>query len=108
MAYKFVIKAHVPEGIPVKTTFRFTFKWLSCEVVMRVICLVSCNESHIFKHGGHARHQQGLGSFWGDKKERNGAKHRQNPRGKHGLVCFPTDIGRQIHLSAEQLPKTQG
>jgi hypothetical protein len=27
-------------------------------------------------------------------------KHRQNPRGKLGSVCFPTDIGSQIHLSA--------
>jgi hypothetical protein len=36
------------------------------------------------------------------------AKHRQNPRGKPGSVCFPIDTGRLIHLSAGQLPKTQG
>jgi hypothetical protein len=29
-------------------------------------------------------------------------KHRQNPRRKPGSVCFPTDTGRQIHLSAGQ------
>jgi hypothetical protein len=29
-------------------------------------------------------------------------KQRQNPRGKPGSVCFPTDNGRQIHLSAGQ------
>ena len=28
--------------------------------------------------------------------------HRQNPKGKPGSVCFPTDTERQIHLSAGQ------
>ena len=35
-------------------------------------------------------------------------KYKQNPRGKPGLVCFPSDTGRLIHLSAGQQPKTQG
>ena len=43
-----------------------------------------------------------------DKKKQNRAKQRQNPRGKPGSVCFPTDTGRQIHLLAGHLPKTQG
>ena len=29
-------------------------------------------------------------------------KHKRNRRGKPGSVCFPTDTGRQIHLSAGQ------
>ena len=57
---------------------------------------------------GYVCHQQGLGSFFNDKKKLNKAKHRQNPRGKPGSVCFPTDTGRQIQLSAGQKPKTQG
>ena len=34
---------------------------------------------------------------WGvfqDKNKGNGAKHRQNPRGKQGSVCFTPDTGR--------------
>jgi hypothetical protein len=34
------------------------------------------------------------------KNKWNGAKHRQNPRGKPASLCFPTDTRRQIHLSA--------
>ena len=34
------------------------------------------------------------------KNKQNGAKHRQNPSGISGLVCFPPDTGRLIHLSA--------
>jgi hypothetical protein len=37
--------------------------------------------------------------FW-DKNKWNRAKHRQNPKGTPGSVCFPTNTGRQIHLSA--------
>ena len=40
--------------------------------------------------------------FFRIKNEWNGAKHRQNPRGKPSSVCFPTDTGRQINLSAGQ------
>jgi hypothetical protein len=47
---------------------------------------------------GYTCNWQGIGSFW-DKKW-NGDKHRQNPTGKPGSVCFPIDTGRQIHLSA--------
>jgi hypothetical protein len=36
------------------------------------------------------------------EKETDGAKHRQNPRGKPGSVCYPPDSERQIHLSARQ------
>ena len=36
------------------------------------------------------------------KKKQNGAKHRQNPRGKPGLACFLHDNGRLIQLSAGQ------
>jgi hypothetical protein len=42
---------------------------------------------------------------WGvfqDKKKRNGAQLRANPRGKPGSVCFPPDTRRLIHLSAGQ------
>jgi hypothetical protein len=42
---------------------------------------------------------------WGvfqNKKETMVAKHRQNPKGKPGSVCFPSDTGRLIHLSAGQ------
>jgi hypothetical protein len=35
---------------------------------------------------------------WGvfpDKRDtQNGAKHRKNPRGKPGSICFPSDTGR--------------
>jgi hypothetical protein len=34
------------------------------------------------------------GVFQGKKNVWNGAKHRENPRGKPGSVCFPTDTGR--------------
>ena len=40
------------------------------------------------------------------KNKRNTAKNRQNPRQKSGSVCFPTETGTQIHLSAG--PKAQG
>jgi hypothetical protein len=46
-----------------------------------------------------------IGKVYGvflNKNKRNRAKHRQNPRGKHGSVCFPTDTGIQLHLSAGQ------
>ena len=33
-----------------------------------------------------------------DKKKQNIAKHRLNPRGKPGSVCFSTDTERQIHI----------
>jgi hypothetical protein len=42
------------------------------------------------------------GVFLLDKIKWNRAKHRQNPRGKPGSVCFPTDTGRQMYLSAGQ------
>ena len=68
---------------------------------------------HTFKHSGgcimlwvclsSARTRK----FLGDKKKHR-AKQRQNPRGKPGSVCFPTDTRRPIHLSAWQQPKTQG
>ena len=59
---------------------------------------------------GYAFHLQGLGSFLLLIKinRLEITKPRQNHRGKLCLVCFPTDTGRQIHLSAGQLPKTQG
>jgi hypothetical protein len=43
-----------------------------------------------------------IGKNWGvmDKNKHNRAKHRQNPEGKPGLVCFSTDNGRQMHFSA--------
>ena len=50
----------------------------------------------------YACHWQGLGIFWEDKNKLNRAKHRQNPKGKPGSVCFPTDTGRQIHNSSGQ------
>ena len=56
---------------------------------------------------GYFCHRQGRGSFF-DKNKLNTANHSQNPRGKPGSVCFPTDTGRQIHLSAGQKPETQG
>jgi hypothetical protein len=34
------------------------------------------------------------GVFQDKKNKRNGAKHRQNPRGKPGSVCFPPNTGR--------------
>ena len=46
-------------------------------------------------------------SFSGLKNTWNGAKHRQNPRGKPGSVRFPPDTGRWIHLPAGQKRKTQ-
>jgi hypothetical protein len=38
---------------------------------------------------------------------RNRAQCRQSPRGQPGSVCFPSETGRQVHLSAGQ-PTTQG
>jgi hypothetical protein len=32
-----------------------------------------------------------------EKKKRNGAKHKQNSRGKPGSVFFSSDTGRLIH-----------
>jgi hypothetical protein len=46
-----------------------------------------------------------IGKDWGvfqDEKKRDGANHRQNPRGKPVSVCFTPDTGRVIHLSAGQ------
>ena len=66
---------------------------------------------HIFKHGGGCimlgvcLSLERTREFFRINK-RNKAKHRQKSRGELGSVCFPTDTGRQIHLSA--LPKTQG
>ena len=67
---------------------------------------------HIFKHGGgctllwvclpSASTREFLG-----KKKQNRAKHRQNHREKPASVYFPTDTGRQIHLSAGKQLKTQ-
>ena len=49
MSYKFVIKAHdsshIPEGISAKKT---QFKWLSCEVVTRDICLRVTNRGNTY------------------------------------------------------------
>ena len=42
------------------------------------------------------------GVFQDKKNKQNGAKHRQNPRGKPGSVCFPPDTGGWNHLSAGQ------
>ena len=36
------------------------------------------------------------------KKKHNGGKHRQNHKEKPISVCFPSDTGRGIHLSAGQ------
>jgi hypothetical protein len=36
------------------------------------------------------------------KNKWNRTKHWQNPRGKPGSVCFPTNTGMQIHLSEGQ------
>jgi hypothetical protein len=36
------------------------------------------------------------------KNKQNKAKHKQNPTGKPVSDCFPTDTGRQIHISAGQ------
>jgi hypothetical protein len=47
---------------------------------------------------------------WGlfqDEKKQDGAKHRQNPTGKHASVCIIPHTGRGIHISAGQ-PATQG
>jgi hypothetical protein len=52
---------------------------------------------------GYPCHRQGLGSFLNDNNKLNRVKHRQNPRGKLGSVCFPTDLGRQIHLSSRTI-----
>ena len=48
------------------------------------------------------------GEFFRIENKWNGAQHMQNPKGKPGSVCFPTDTGGGIHLSAEHQPKTQG
>jgi hypothetical protein len=37
-----------------------------------------------------------IGEFFRIKKKWNGDKHRQNPRGKPGSVCFPPDIGDEF------------
>jgi hypothetical protein len=34
------------------------------------------------------------GEFFRIKNKQNGAKHRQNPRGKLGSVFFPPDTGK--------------
>jgi hypothetical protein len=44
----------------------------------------------------------GKGAFFRIKIKWNRVKHRQNPGGKPGSVCFPTDTGRPIQLSAGQ------
>jgi hypothetical protein len=33
----------------------------------------------------------------------HGAEPRQNPRGKPGSVCFPSNTGRLIHLSSRSI-----
>jgi hypothetical protein len=40
--------------------------------------------------------------FFRIKRKQDRAKHRQHSRGKPVSVCFPTDTGRHIHLSAGQ------
>jgi hypothetical protein len=42
-------------------------------------------------------HHEDNGDFKGNRTE-----NRPNPRGKPASVCFPTDTGRQMYLSAGQ------
>ena len=84
----------------------YTF-WLK----RKALCLGQINTSLsncflIFKHGGGCivvwvfLISAKTGEFI--RIKRNGAKNRQNPRGKPALICFTPDTGRGIHLSAEQ------
>jgi hypothetical protein len=44
----------------------------------------------------------GMFGVFQNENKLDGAKHRQNPKGKPASVCFTPDTGRGIHLSAGQ------
>ena len=71
-----------------------TYHWVPLFIFSSMVVAASCY--------GYSCHRQRLGRILGVKNNCNIANHRQNPRGKPGSVYFPTDTGRQIHLSAEQ------